>query len=158
MIVDPASQTKESLGAHIPAQLVQQWRDTGRSQLIFFAELCPILVARKTWAKVLRNRRVLMFVDNEAAKAALIRNYSPLVDVAHMLSQIAALDVEFGCFPWRCSVPSKSNPSDAASSHYRPDGKHRRTAGELEKRRKAAEDRARATASGNCRSRGTAAS
>ncbi|CAE7836634.1 unnamed protein product [Symbiodinium sp. CCMP2592] len=59
--------------------------------------------------------RVLIFVDNEAAKAALIRNYSPLLDAAHMLSDIAELDVELGCFPWYCRVPSKSNFSDAAS-------------------------------------------
>eukprot|EP00439_Symbiodinium_sp_Y106_P085882 s148_g30.t1 len=82
VIIDVASQTREFFGDHIPAHLVQQWRNTGRSQLIFFAELYPILIARRTWAKVLRNRRVLIFIDNEAAKAALIRNYSPLVDAA----------------------------------------------------------------------------
>ena len=115
VIIDVASQTKEFFGDHVPAHLVQQWRNTGRSQLIFFAELYPILIARRTWAKVLRNRRVLIFVDNEAAKAALIRNYSPLLDAAHMLSEIADLDVQLECFPWYCRVPSKSNFSDAAS-------------------------------------------
>ncbi|CAE7394666.1 unnamed protein product, partial [Symbiodinium sp. CCMP2456] len=43
VLIDPASQTKEFFGDHIPAHLVQQWRDTGRSQLIFFAELFPIV-------------------------------------------------------------------------------------------------------------------
>ena len=89
--------------------------ETLAGQLIFFAELYPILIARRTWAKVFRNRRVLIFIDNEAAKAALIRSYSPLVDAAHMLSEIAALDVQLECFPWYCRVPSKSNFSDAAS-------------------------------------------
>ncbi|CAE7799781.1 unnamed protein product [Symbiodinium sp. CCMP2592] len=115
VIVDPASQTREVFGGHIPEDLVTKWRSSGRTQLIFFAELYPVLIARRTWAKVLRNRRVLIFVDNEAAKAALIRNYSPLLDAAHMLSDIAELDVELSCFPWYCRVPSKSNFSDAAS-------------------------------------------
>ncbi|CAE7775427.1 unnamed protein product [Symbiodinium sp. CCMP2592] len=115
VIVDPASQTREVFGGHIPEDLVTKWRSSGRTQLIFFAELYPVLIARRTWAKVLRNRRVLIFVDNEAAKAALIRNYSPLLDAAHMLSDIAELDVELRCFPWYCRVSSKSKFSDAAS-------------------------------------------
>ena len=115
VIIDCASQTKEFFGGHIPADMVRQWRDTGRSQLIFFAELYPVLIARHTWYKVLRNRRVLIFVDNEAAKAALIRNYSPLLGAAHMLAEIASLDVKLECFPWYCRVPSKSNLADAAS-------------------------------------------
>ena len=59
--IDVACQTKEFFGDHVPAHLVQKWRNTGRSQLIFFAELYPILIARRTWAKVLRNRRVLIW-------------------------------------------------------------------------------------------------
>ncbi|CAE7519874.1 unnamed protein product [Symbiodinium sp. CCMP2592] len=115
VIVDVASQTYEVFGGHIPGPLVEVWRGSGRVQLIFFAELYPVLIARRTWGKVLRNRRALFFVDNEAAKAALIRNYSPLVDAANMLADIAELDVVNHCFPWYCRVPSKSNFSDAAS-------------------------------------------
>ncbi|CAE7629352.1 unnamed protein product [Symbiodinium sp. CCMP2592] len=115
VIVDVASQTHEVFGGHIPGPLVEAWRSSGRVQLIFFAELYPVLIARRTWGKVLRNRRALFFVDNEAAKAALIRNYSPLVDAASMLADIAELDVANHCFPWYCRVPSKSNFSDAAS-------------------------------------------
>ena len=115
VIIDPASNTREFFGGHVPKELVTAWRSSGRTQLIFFTEIFPVLVARRTWAKLLKNRRVLIFVDNEAAKSALIRNYSPLVDATAMLSEVASWDMSLGCFPWYCRVPSKSNVADAAS-------------------------------------------
>ena len=115
VIIDPASSTREFFGGHVPKEMVAAWRSSGRTQLIFFTEIFPVLVARRTWAKLLRNRRVLIFVDNEAAKSALIRNYSPLVDATAMLSEVASWDMLLGCFPWYCRVPSKSNVADAAS-------------------------------------------
>ncbi|CAE7942752.1 unnamed protein product, partial [Symbiodinium necroappetens] len=91
------------------------------------ARILPSLKGRQSGAKVTQqvldavdsavdmNRRVLGFVDNEAAKSALIRNYSPLVDATAMLSEVASWDMFLGCLPWYCRVPSKSNIADAAS-------------------------------------------
>ena len=115
VLIDPASNTREFFGGHVPKEMVDLWRSSGRTQLIFYTEIFPVLVARRTWAKLLRNRRVLFFVDNEAAKSALIRNYSPLVDATAMLSEVASWDMFLGCFPWYCRVPSKSTVADAAS-------------------------------------------
>ena len=69
-----------------------KWRRSGRTQLIFFTEILPVLVAKKTWSEVLKNRRVFFYIDNEAAKAALIRGFSPLLDASDML-----FDFRAGC-------------------------------------------------------------
>ena len=115
VIVDQATGFKEVFGDKVPDDVVTGWRKSGRRQLIFFAELFPVLVAKRTWADRLRNRRVLLFVDNQAAKSALIRGYSPLVDASKVLADIFELDVRLGCLTWVCWVPSKSNVADAAS-------------------------------------------
>ena len=115
VVVDQATGFKEVFGDRVPDDVVTGWRQSGRRQLIFFAELFPVLVAKRTWADRLRNRRVLLFVDNQAAKSALIRGYSPLVDASKVLADIFELDVRLGCLTWVCWVPSKSNVADAAS-------------------------------------------
>ena len=92
-----------------------KWRRSGRTQLIFFTEILPILVAKKTWSEILKNRRVFFYIDNEAAKAALIRGFSPLLDASDLLFEIFEQDVLLRCLPWYSRVPSKSNCADAAS-------------------------------------------
>ena len=66
---------------------VSLWRTENRreSQVIFRAELFPIWVAKATWRDLLRYRQVIWFVDNEAARAAMVRSYSPLLDSMEMI-------------------------------------------------------------------------
>ena len=115
VLVDLSSGTREFFGCSVPEELVLKWRRSGRTQLIFFTEILPVLVAKKTWCEVLKNRRVFFYIDNEAAKAALIRGFSPLLDASDMLFEIFKQDVLLRCLPWYSRVPSKSNCADAAS-------------------------------------------
>ena len=78
VLFDPVTKTSQFFGDRIPDRFAALWKATGRSQLIFYAVIFPILIAKKTWAGLLRNRRVLLWVDNEVALAAVIRCYSPL--------------------------------------------------------------------------------
>jgi len=58
---------------------------------------------------------VLWFLDNESAKMALIRNFSPILDSFLLLQTNAKLDIETQSKNWYSRVPSRSNPSDSAS-------------------------------------------
>ena len=49
------------------------------------AEVLPVLVAKVTWAKHLKHRKVLWFIDNDSAKAALGSGSSPVRDTFAML-------------------------------------------------------------------------
>ena len=60
-------------------------------------------------------RQVLWFCDNEAARSAMIRSYSPLLDSMQLIRLCAAEDVAAQSTNWYARVPSKSNLSDAAS-------------------------------------------
>ena len=115
LLFDPATGRKEVFGDHVPESMVFQWRRGGKKQVIFFAEIFPVVVAKATWREVIRGRRVLYFLDNEGARFTFIRSYSAQVNATALLMHSARLDVESRALGWYSRVPSKSNPSDAAS-------------------------------------------
>ena len=59
LLFDPATGRKEVFGDHVPEAVVLQWRRGGKKQVIFFAEIFPVVVAKATWIEVIRGRRVL---------------------------------------------------------------------------------------------------
>ena len=70
---------------------------------------------RHTWADKLRNRKVIFFVDNESAKIALIRAYSPVLASLKLVMQTAAWDYQNHCGAWYTRVPTICNIADAPS-------------------------------------------
>ena len=102
-------------GDHVPETYVDQWKSFGKKQVIFQAELFPIWIAKRTWSNILKDRQVLWLCDNEAARSAMIRSYSPLLDSMQLVQNCAYEDVRDQTANWYARVPSKSNLSDAAS-------------------------------------------
>ena len=54
-------------------------------------------------------------MDNESARAALVRSFSPILDNFCLLQLNARLDSKIFARHWYSRVPSKSNPADSAS-------------------------------------------
>ena len=79
------------------------------------AEIFPALVARHTWKGRLAGKRVVWFIDNESARAALVKQYSPVVASLNILVQCTAMDAQTGLESWYARVPTASNPADAPS-------------------------------------------
>ena len=115
LLVDMAVGKRFYFGGHIPDSLVNDWRSKGKKQVIAQAEIFPILVSKETWADLIYQRSVLWFTDNESARMAFIRNYSPVIDNFLLLQVNSQLDLRVEARHWYSRVPSKSNPSDAAS-------------------------------------------
>ena len=70
----------QAFGAVVPEEIVHGWKTKlNQEQVIGQAELFPFVVARLIWSKYLRGRRVIYFVDNEAARLGLIKSYSPVL-------------------------------------------------------------------------------
>ena len=115
LLLDPASQRSLVFGDHVPQKFVHAWMRFGKRQVIAQTEIFPVLVAKETWADVLAGRSVLWFLDNESAKMALIRKFSPILDIFILLQTNAKFDIETQSKNWYSRVPSKSNPSDSAS-------------------------------------------
>ena len=82
---------------------------------IFELEVLPVLFAKILWANLLDGSSGIFFVDNDAAKAALINSYSSNLTVSKLLSTISGLDTSTGTLSWYERVPTHSNPADTPS-------------------------------------------
>ena len=87
----------------------------GQKQVIGQAEIFPVLVARLTWKSRIAGRRVYYFIDNESARLALVKSYSPCLPSLKILMSCLAWDQEFQSSPWYARVPTYSNLADAPS-------------------------------------------
>ena len=73
-----------------------------------------VLLALRTWAKEVKGRNLICFIDQDAAKQALAKAYSPSrpsVDLIRDILEVAGLNV----FPRFARLPTASNPTDVAS-------------------------------------------
>jgi len=106
----------ECFGATLPSHLVAQWKSKeDQWQVIGQAEIFPLLVARLTWAAALRERRVLYFIDNDSARQAAIRSYSPVASSLKILMQMVEFDFVESSLPWYTRVPTEVNIADEPS-------------------------------------------
>ena len=87
----------------------------GQTQIIGQAELLPVLVAKYIWRSILANRRVIYFVDNDSARLALVRGYSPVITSLGIIMRCAHQDALSRSSSWYARVPSKSNIGDGPS-------------------------------------------
>lgn len=86
-----------------------------QKQVIGQAEIFPVLVAKLTWASELARRRVIFFIDNESAKIALIRAYSPILASLKIALECSAWDFQNDCSSWYARVPTICNVADCPS-------------------------------------------
>ena len=85
-------------GLRVPLAVWQAWRTkAGQRQVIGQAEILPVVIVKLTFPDLLRGRRVIVFIDNEAARIGLVRCYSPSVPSLRLISQAISLDVVLGC-------------------------------------------------------------
>ena len=115
LFIDPETGLREFFGEPIPDTLVDEWRSVGITKIIAQAELLPIWLALREWAPRIRNRRVLIFVDNESAKFSCINMWSPNLATNNLLRLIASWNLTNQSWLWFSRVPSYSNPADPAS-------------------------------------------
>ena len=102
-------------GLRIPSKVVDGWRCQGQEQTIGQAEIAPALLARLTWADDLLGRRVIQFVDNDSARYALVKGYSPSLASSVLLSETWLQDCRQGLVSWYDRVPTASNIGDGPS-------------------------------------------
>ena len=72
-------------------------------------------MARALWVDQLRGRRVLIFIDSDSARQALVKGSSPSGASAHLAGAAVMHDALAGSTAWYARVPGVSNPADAPS-------------------------------------------
>ena len=82
---------------------------------IYELELFPVLISFRKWASQLAGSQVVSFVDNDAAKYALVRSCSATQTGASIVDAIRLIEQRFQLRVWYARVPTHSNPADAPS-------------------------------------------
>ena len=107
---------RECFGAVVPQKLIDDWKSSAEQvQVIGQAELFPVLVAKLTWASRLRGRRCIFFLDNESARLALVKAYSPVLASLRIVVDIVMWDYSNRLDSWYARVPTCANISDCVS-------------------------------------------
>ena len=115
VLVDTLGGKPEVYDGQIPADLIRHWQATGQQQVISQAELAVVVATRHMLKERLSGRRVIYFIDNEAAKFSLLRGTSGKESMQQLTAAFHAVDLAFPSIAWVERIPSESNPSDAPS-------------------------------------------
>ena len=68
----------EIFGVKVDDEIVRHWRNGGdKLQVIGQAELFPVLLVKAVWGSRLEGKGAIVFLDNESAKCACIKGWSP---------------------------------------------------------------------------------
>ena len=95
--------------------LISQWPQSVGDQIISQIELWALLVMSWQFRRDLCGRRVIAWIDNEAARACAIKANSALSTMKVMPRIVADIEVQFPNMSWYERVCSFSNPSNLPS-------------------------------------------
>ena len=105
-----------AFGGLAPAEVVGNWRATnGREKVIHQAELWPAQLAAEAWAAQLAGRKVVLFVDNDAARAALVKGATSSPASAQIVHRFWEAVTRAHAQVWVERVASAANPADGPS-------------------------------------------
>jgi hypothetical protein len=115
VLIDPSSGTYEFFGKWFHNDLVRKWQKNGNKQVICQAELITVPIALQTWSAHLEQRDVLVFIDNDPARDALVKGCSTSDASAEYAMYCRILCSQLACAPWYARVASPSNLADHPS-------------------------------------------
>eukprot|EP00435_Cladocopium_sp_Y103_P070784 s724_g36.t1 len=82
---------------------------------IFELELLPVLCAAQVWSSFLNHSQCVFYVDNEAAKGALLSGATSTFFGQRIVSEFVQMEMDCQIKVWFARVPSSSNLADKPS-------------------------------------------
>ena len=111
---DRLTQT-EYFGFEVSEEIVAHWQSSGSKQVVGQGELFPVWLAKKVWKEFLSHARNIFSIDNESAKEACIRSYSPSWSSREILLVSKLEDMKSSSLDWYARVPTAANWADGPS-------------------------------------------
>ena len=115
VLVDTLGGEPEIFDGEIPGDVIRHWQSTGQEQIISQAELAVVVMMRHMLRTRLAGRRVIYFIDHEAARYSLLKGTSGKDSMQRLAAAFHAVDLHHPAIAWVERVPSDSNPADAPS-------------------------------------------
>eukprot|EP00435_Cladocopium_sp_Y103_P052672 s2156_g16.t1 len=114
LLVSPQGLVVECFGLELCSTLLEEFLENSKHP-IYELEIFPALIALKTWGDRLKGSQVVFYLDNDAARSALVRADGATELSQCLLRQFVGMEKDLGILPWFSRVPSASNPADDAS-------------------------------------------
>ncbi|CAL1163338.1 unnamed protein product [Cladocopium goreaui] len=108
-------QTRLAFKILVPRELVDHWLRFAGDQIISQVELWALVCLKWSQKERLLNRRVIEWIDNEAARISVIKANSSSPTMRSLSRIMADIDLKWPTFSWTERVCSYSNPADLPS-------------------------------------------
>lgn len=115
VVIDAVAGYAEVFHGVVPDELLKAWGKVVGEFLICQIELYIMVLIRWTFRERLTNRRAIWWVDNDAARFALIKGMSPSLTMRDLVREFYRFENTDPSFGWIERVPSFSNPADGPS-------------------------------------------
>ena len=100
----------------VPRDVLEELQElAGSDHVITALELMAANAALQVWGRRCRYRRLFLAVDNEAARAALVKSASTAPALRKLVRLVLDQDAAFPNYRWVLRVPSSSNQADDPS-------------------------------------------
>lgn len=114
VLMGPNGNLIHHFSSAVPPEIMQLLLSRSENP-IYELELAPVLIAIKLWSSYFRNSQVVFYLDNDAARAGLIKMRGA-TDIGDIIIQEAAMLEALHSFrPWFGRVPTSSNVADGPS-------------------------------------------
>ncbi|CAE7406544.1 unnamed protein product [Symbiodinium sp. CCMP2592] len=118
VLTDPSSGAgRVWQGVVLPA-IISKWESEVGDHLICQIEVYAALCMRDYLKCFLKDRKLILWTDNDATRLCLVKGRSPSPSMHDMVKRFGRADVEHPCYLWVDRVPSMSNPADAPSTRH----------------------------------------
>ena len=114
VLVNPAGRATFTFGGELPSSLEEVFYQESKHP-IYEVELLPILITLILWGEQFSGSQVVYYVDNEAAKAGLIKGYGSTNLSNALIGSFCRTEAELQLKTWFSRVPTHSNLSDGPS-------------------------------------------
>ena len=112
---DASTDEKFVAGGKVPAELVDYWLAIVGKQIITQVELMAVLIARRFLGRKCLGRKVIWWIDNDAAKDSLISGYSDSIGSQGVIYSFYECERMFPSYLWFARVPTFPNIADDPS-------------------------------------------
>ena len=111
VLINPNGQACAVFGGQVPQEILKTLLKDS-SHPIYKLELLPVMISLWLWCDLVKASLMVIYIDNEAAKSALIRLDGKGSAARALTELFANLEEQVGFSSWIGRVPSHSNPAD----------------------------------------------
>ena len=114
VLVNPVGACCEHFSCSVPRKLMEDALKTSANP-IYELELLPVMVAFVLWGSWIKSTHTVVYLDNDAARAALCRGYGSTITAQNIVQCTMNAECRLELKTWFARVPTHSNLADGPS-------------------------------------------